>query len=383
MDGDIGRDRYEVVDGLLQAAEGLDLRRGRRRRASTPDDNVYVFYRGNHPVMIFDRDGHFLDAWGEIGGEHYFTFPHGLSVGLDGFVYTADSRDHTDPEVDEGRQARPDARQPPPERPGVQRQAVQPADARHGRQRTVTSTSATATATPGSIASAPDGELQVLVGLAGHGPGEFNTVHSVFIDHADGDKCTSRTATTTASSSSRWAASTSVSGRACACRRASARARTGTFYVAELSIGSRCSNRDGHGPGRAGATASTVDDCETGGCAARAPGGAVPRPDGPRPGQARARSRDVLRAARHRGRFAGQLLRGGGVGVVDRPRPRESQHPEVRPRIDRSRSRWAGFLAKGGTMYSDTSRDRTRAHPSHDRHHRGRRPRRAAHRPGA
>ncbi len=26
---------------------------------------------------------------------HVFTFPHGLSVGTDGFVYTADSRDHT------------------------------------------------------------------------------------------------------------------------------------------------------------------------------------------------------------------------------------------------------------------------------------------------
>ena len=31
--------------------------------------------------MIFDKEGQFLDAWGEIGGEHYFTFPHGLSVG--------------------------------------------------------------------------------------------------------------------------------------------------------------------------------------------------------------------------------------------------------------------------------------------------------------
>ena len=45
--------------------------------------------------MIFDREGTFLDAWGEIGGNHYFTFPHGLSVGTDGYVYTADSRDHT------------------------------------------------------------------------------------------------------------------------------------------------------------------------------------------------------------------------------------------------------------------------------------------------
>ena len=28
-------------------------------------------------------------------GANAFTFPHGISVGIDGFVYTADSRDHT------------------------------------------------------------------------------------------------------------------------------------------------------------------------------------------------------------------------------------------------------------------------------------------------
>ena len=28
-------------------------------------DNVYVFNRGEHPMMVFDRDGNFLRAWGE------------------------------------------------------------------------------------------------------------------------------------------------------------------------------------------------------------------------------------------------------------------------------------------------------------------------------
>src|SRR5271154_3575945 len=28
-------------------------------------DNVYVFNRGDHPVMVFDRDGNFLRSWGE------------------------------------------------------------------------------------------------------------------------------------------------------------------------------------------------------------------------------------------------------------------------------------------------------------------------------
>ena len=28
-------------------------------------DNVYVFNRGQHPVIVFDRDGEFLRSWGE------------------------------------------------------------------------------------------------------------------------------------------------------------------------------------------------------------------------------------------------------------------------------------------------------------------------------
>jgi len=28
-------------------------------------DNVYVFNRGDHPVMVFDREGNFLRSWGE------------------------------------------------------------------------------------------------------------------------------------------------------------------------------------------------------------------------------------------------------------------------------------------------------------------------------
>src|SRR2546427_9877736 len=32
--------------------------------AADSQDRVYVFNRGEHPVMIFDRDGTFLRAWG-------------------------------------------------------------------------------------------------------------------------------------------------------------------------------------------------------------------------------------------------------------------------------------------------------------------------------
>ncbi len=94
MAGEIGRDRYQVVEGFFKRPKGWTFVEVADVSVDA-DDNVYVFNRGKHPVMIFDRDGNFLDAWGEIDGQHYFAFPHGITVGVDGHVYTADSRDQT------------------------------------------------------------------------------------------------------------------------------------------------------------------------------------------------------------------------------------------------------------------------------------------------
>lgn len=55
------------------------------------DDNVFVFNRGEHPMIIFDRDGRFLRSW----GEGVFRKPHGLHVGPDGCLYCTDDGDHT------------------------------------------------------------------------------------------------------------------------------------------------------------------------------------------------------------------------------------------------------------------------------------------------
>jgi DNA-binding beta-propeller fold protein YncE len=62
--------------------------------ATDRDDNVYVFSRSAHPVMIFDRNGDFLEGWGDLS-ERYFTIPHGITIDSDGYVYTVDVGDHT------------------------------------------------------------------------------------------------------------------------------------------------------------------------------------------------------------------------------------------------------------------------------------------------
>ena len=59
--------------------------------ATDADDNVYVFNRGEHPMMVFDRDGRFVRSW----GEGVFTRAHGVSVGPDNTLYCTDDGDHT------------------------------------------------------------------------------------------------------------------------------------------------------------------------------------------------------------------------------------------------------------------------------------------------
>jgi DNA-binding beta-propeller fold protein YncE len=55
-------------------------------------DNVYVFNRGEHPVIVFDRDGRFLRSWGEGG---VFRRAHGITVGPDDSLWLTDDLHHT------------------------------------------------------------------------------------------------------------------------------------------------------------------------------------------------------------------------------------------------------------------------------------------------
>jgi DNA-binding beta-propeller fold protein YncE len=55
------------------------------------DDNVYVFNRGPHPMVVFDRQGSLLGSW----GEGLFPRAHGLHFGPDDTLYCTDDGDHT------------------------------------------------------------------------------------------------------------------------------------------------------------------------------------------------------------------------------------------------------------------------------------------------
>jgi DNA-binding beta-propeller fold protein YncE len=54
-------------------------------------DRVYVFNRGEHPVIVFDRDGRFLRSW----GEGLFSRAHGITIGPDDSLWLTDDGNHT------------------------------------------------------------------------------------------------------------------------------------------------------------------------------------------------------------------------------------------------------------------------------------------------
>jgi len=86
-----GKYRYELVDGWAKFPEGwsyIDV----CGLAVDSQDRVYALNRGEHPVMVFDREGNFLTSW----GEGYFSKrPHGITVGPDGSIYCTDDGNHT------------------------------------------------------------------------------------------------------------------------------------------------------------------------------------------------------------------------------------------------------------------------------------------------
>jgi DNA-binding beta-propeller fold protein YncE len=81
--------RYERVEGwaglpdYFTLIDPVDV-------ATDSGDRVFVFCRGNHPVLIFDREGNFISCWGEGS----FRWPHGIFIGPDDSVYLIDGQAH-------------------------------------------------------------------------------------------------------------------------------------------------------------------------------------------------------------------------------------------------------------------------------------------------
>jgi DNA-binding beta-propeller fold protein YncE len=82
-----GEYSYELVQDFFKLPAGQSFGLV-SRVAADAQDRIYVFQRKDPPVVVFDRDGKYLGAWG--AGE--VTDPHGLKIVGD-TVYTTDRSD--------------------------------------------------------------------------------------------------------------------------------------------------------------------------------------------------------------------------------------------------------------------------------------------------
>ena len=86
-----GKFVYEADDSCVQVPAGLELGEA-VGIAVDSQDRLFVFNRGGtQPVMVFDRDGAFVQMWGDA----LFVRPHGIFIGPDDSVYLTDDKDHT------------------------------------------------------------------------------------------------------------------------------------------------------------------------------------------------------------------------------------------------------------------------------------------------
>ncbi len=83
--------QYEVAEGWEQLPAGWQ-HRDVSGVAVDSKDRVYVLTRGDHRVIVYERDGTFVTSWGE---DVFTPRTHGITIGPDDAVYCTDDGDHT------------------------------------------------------------------------------------------------------------------------------------------------------------------------------------------------------------------------------------------------------------------------------------------------
>ncbi len=85
-----GAFRYQVQSDWAQLPPGWSFVEA-VGVATDSSGTVFVFNRGEHPLIVFDRDGRFVRSW----GEGLFVRPHGIHIGPDDSIFCVDDFDHT------------------------------------------------------------------------------------------------------------------------------------------------------------------------------------------------------------------------------------------------------------------------------------------------
>ena len=85
-----GEHRYRVIENWAELPPGWNFDDVGGVGVDSKD-RVYVFNRGEHPMIVFDREGRFLRSW----GEGLFKRAHGVLIDREDNMYLTDDGDHT------------------------------------------------------------------------------------------------------------------------------------------------------------------------------------------------------------------------------------------------------------------------------------------------
>lgn len=85
-----GEFRYEHVEDWAKIPAYFDLAEV-VSVATDSKDRVFVFCRGNHPLLIFEPDGTFITCW----GEGLFIQPHTVFIAPDDSLFLVDNQRHS------------------------------------------------------------------------------------------------------------------------------------------------------------------------------------------------------------------------------------------------------------------------------------------------
>src|ERR1700757_3397948 len=81
--------KYRIIEDWAKLPDGWSFKEVAAVGVDSKD-NVYAFNRGEHPIMVFDRDGNFLRSWGEA----QYPRAHGVHMGPDDLIYLTDDGSH-------------------------------------------------------------------------------------------------------------------------------------------------------------------------------------------------------------------------------------------------------------------------------------------------
>jgi DNA-binding beta-propeller fold protein YncE len=84
-----GQYTYEVIEQWGSLPAGMSFG-PMSAVAADSQGRIYAFQRKDPPVLVFDREGRYLDSWGDSA----IADPHGFFIGPDDIVYLTDRDDH-------------------------------------------------------------------------------------------------------------------------------------------------------------------------------------------------------------------------------------------------------------------------------------------------